>query len=276
MSSPSRVSPTLCLVGAGNMGGAMLKGWLSSGHDASAITVVDPKPADTMVRYLAQCGVHHVANAADAPRPDLIIVAIKPQLMELVLPQLVSLVDGENALLSVAAGTTIANLSSSFAKVNPRIIRAMPNTPAMVQRGITVCVANDRVSDAQKTVVSDVLSAIGQVEWIEDEALMDAVTGVSGSGPAYVFHLAEALAQAGEAAGLPPKLAATLARATVCGAGELMVQSDVAPAQLRKNVTSPNGTTQAALEILMAEDGFPGLLRAAVKAATTRSKQLAG
>ena len=145
-----------------------------------------------------------------------------------------------------------------FADKNPRIIRAMPNTPAMVQRGITVCVANERVDDAQRNAVTQVLSAIGQVEWVDDEALMDAVTGVSGSGPAYVFHLAEALAQAGAAAGLPPGLAAKLADATVSGAGELMRQSHLSPAVLRENVTSPNGTTAAALEVLMGEGGFPG------------------
>lgn len=275
MSSPSHVSPTLCLVGAGNMGGAMLAGWIASGHTAQNITVVDPKPADQMVSLMAKSGVRHVEQASEAERPELIIVAVKPQLMDAVLPGLSDLVDGENALLSVAAGTTIAQLSAPFSHVRPRIIRAMPNTPAMVQRGITVCVANDRVSDAQRNMVSDVLSAVGAVEWVEDEKLMDAVTGVSGSGPAYVFHLAEALAAGGVAAGLPDGLAARLAEATVSGAGELMRQSDLPPAQLRKNVTSPNGTTQAALEVLMADDGFPGLLREAVKAATQRSIELA-
>lgn len=254
----------------------MLKGWLAAGHVPSAITVVDPALSDEAARRMSDLGVLHVKQASDASPPNLIVVAVKPQLMEVVLPQLMPLVGPQNALLSVAAGTTIANLSAPFAAVNPRIIRAMPNTPAMVQRGITVCVANERVSDRQRSMVTDVLTAIGLVEWIEDESLMDAVTGVSGSGPAYLFHLAEALTEAGEAAGLPAALAASLAEATVSGAGELMRQSDLSPAQLRRNVTSPNGTTQAALEILMGADGFPQLLRRAVDAAARRSRELAG
>ncbi|NKB53624.1 MAG: pyrroline-5-carboxylate reductase [Rhizobiaceae bacterium] len=276
MSSQLHVSPTICLIGAGNMGGAMLGGWLAAGHDPATITVIDPKPPIYMLDLMAEHGVNHVIDAKDAKRPDLIVVAVKPQIMEVVLPGLVGLVDGENALVSVAAGTTIAQISAPFADVSPRIIRAMPNTPAMVQRGITVCVPNTRVSDAQRSNVTKVLSAIGAVEWVEDELLMDAVTGVSGSGPAYVFHLAEALAEAGEAAGLPVQLAATLAEATISGAGELMRQSELSPSQLRRNVTSPNGTTQAALEILMATDGFPDLLREAVAAAAKRSRELAG
>ncbi len=276
MSSQLHVSPTICLIGAGNMGGAMLSGWLAAGHDPATITVIDPKPPLYMLDLMAEQGVNHVTDAKDAKRPDFIVVAVKPQIMEVVLPGLAGLVDGENALVSVAAGTTIAKLSAPFADVSPRVIRAMPNTPAMVQRGITVCVPNTRVSDAQRSIVTKVLSAIGQVEWVEDELLMDAVTGVSGSGPAYVFHLAEALAEAGEAAGLPVQLAATLAEATVSGAGELMRQSELSPSQLRRNVTSPNGTTQAALEVLMAADGFPDLLREAVSAATKRSRELAG
>ena len=276
MSSLLHVSPTICLIGAGNMGGAMLGGWLAAGHDPETITVVDPNPPTYMLELIGEHGVKHVTDANDASPPDLIVVAVKPQIMDKVLPGLTGLVTDENALVSVAAGTTIAKLSAPFAKVSPRIIRAMPNTPAMVQRGITVCVANTRVSEQQRSMVSKVLSAIGQVEWVEDELLIDAVTGVSGSGPAYVFHLAEALAEAGEAAGLPVQLAATLAEATVSGAGELMRQSELSPSQLRRNVTSPNGTTQAALEVLMADGGFPDLLREAVLAATKRSRELAG
>lgn len=276
MSSPSPVSPTLCLVGAGNMGGAMLGGWLASGHAAQSITVIDPNPPETMARLIADSGVTHAVTADQAQRCDLYIVAVKPQIMAAVLPGLIDHIDSENALLSVAAGTTIAALGEPFSAVKPRIIRAMPNTPALVQRGITVCVANERVSAQQCQMVSTVLSAIGDVEWVDDEALIDAVTGVSGSGPAYVFHLAEALAEAGVAAGLPADLAAKLAQATVSGAGELMRQSDLSPDQLRRNVTSPNGTTQAALDVLMADDGFPALLKKAVAAATNRSRELAG
>ena len=275
MSSQLHVSPTICLIGVGNMGGAMLGGWLAGGHDPNAITVVDPNPPTYMLDTIEEYGVRHVVDASEACPPDLVIVAVKPQIMNQVLPGLRHLVTGENALASVAAGTPIAKLAAPFADVSPRVIRAMPNTPAMVQRGITVCVANTLVSDEQRSMLTKLLAAIGQVEWVEDELLMDAVTGVSGSGPAYVFHLAEALAEAGEAAGLPVQLAATLAEATISGAGELMRQSELSPSQLRRNVTSPNGTTQAALDVLMADGGFPDLLREAVLAATRRSRELA-
>ena len=265
----------LCLVGAGNMGGAMLGGWLSAGHDPAAIEVIDPNPPEAMAKLITDYGVAMLSSAEVANRPDLIVVAVKPQIVGAVLPGLASVVDGENALLSVAAGTTIQALTAPFADKHPRVIRAMPNTPAIVQRGITVCVGNDRVDDGQRDAVTQVLSAIGEVEWVDDEALMDAVTGVSGSGPAYVFHLAEALAQAGATAGLPPSLAAKLANATVSGAGELMRQSHLSPAVLRENVTSPNGTTAAALEVLMGDGGFPQLLEQAVAAAAHRSRELA-
>ena len=265
----------LCLVGAGNMGGAMLGGWLAAGQDPVAIEVIDPNPPEAMGKLITDYGVALLSSAEVATRPDMIVVAVKPQIIGAVLPGLAPLVDSENALLSVVAGTTIEALSEPFADKSPRVIRAMPNTPAMVQRGITVCVANDWVDDEQRDAVTQVLSAIGEVEWVNDEALMDAVTGVSGSGPAYVFHLAEALAQAGAAAGLPPSLAAKLANATVSGAGELMRQSHLSPAVLRENVTSPNGTTAAALDVLMGEDGFLQLLEKAVAAAAQRSLELA-
>ncbi len=273
--SASDKSATLCLVGAGNMGGAMLSGWLAAGRDPASISVIDPGPPPNMAALIKTHGVslHTSADAIDPP--DLIIVAVKPQIMGVVLPTLKPLVTGDNALLSVAAGTTIEKLAAPFAEIAPRIIRAMPNTPAMVQRGITVCAPNAEVSDEQKEIVTDVLLAIGQVEWVEDESLMDAVTGVSGSGPAYVFYLAEALAQAGEKAGLPPELSKKLARATVSGAGELLHQSDLPASTLRENVTSPNGTTAAALDVLMAKDGLEPVMERAVAAATKRSQELA-
>lgn len=265
----------LCLVGAGNMGGAMLAGWLDGGYDPALISVVDPSPPPGMADLISKFGVARFPSSDGVGRPDLIVVAVKPQIMAQVLPGISNLVDGENAVLSVAAGTTIANLAAPFSDVMPRIIRAMPNTPAQVGRGITVCVGNDLVSDAQKQFVTQLLAAIGKVEWVDGEALMDAVTGVSGSGPAYVFHMAEALARAGVKAGLPADLAASLAQATVSGAGELMRQSDLSPTTLRENVTSPNGTTAAALEVLMGEGGFPDLLEKAVAAAAQRSRDLA-
>ncbi|MFD0916379.1 pyrroline-5-carboxylate reductase [Pseudahrensia aquimaris] len=264
----------LCLVGVGNMGGAMLAGWLEAGRDPKSITVIDPQPPQPMADMMQKFGVDLRVSAEGVSAPDVLLVAVKPQIMGAVLEGLTSLVNAENVLVSVAAGTTIAQLAAPFSRVSPRIIRAMPNTPAQVQQGITVCVANGGVSNAQCDAVSDLLAAIGQVAWINDEKLMDAVTGVSGSGPAYVFHLAEALAQAGVSAGLPVELSAQLAQATVSGAGALMAQSDLSPTQLRENVTSPNGTTQAALEVLMAADGFPKLMERAVAAAAQRSEEL--
>ncbi|PCH46771.1 MAG: pyrroline-5-carboxylate reductase [Hyphomicrobiales bacterium] len=264
----------ICLVGAGNMGGAMLVGWLDAGYDPDSICVLDPAPSDEMVRLLSDKGVSHHFSAKNLASPELILLAVKPQIIADVLVGIRSLVNDNNVLVSVAAGTTIANLAAPFSG-SPRIIRTMPNTPAQVGRGITVCVANDAVDDDQKTMASDLLRAIGQVEWVDDEVLIDAVTGVSGSGPAYVFYMAEAMAAAGEKAGLPAELAARLAKATVSGAGELMHQSSDTPAQLRKNVTSPNGTTAAALDVLMADDGLGQLMQKAVAAATKRSRELA-
>ena len=268
----------ICLVGAGNMGGAMLGGWLEAGYDPDLVTVVDPSPPPAFVKLILDHKITHVESAKDAVRPDLILAAVKPQIISTVLEGLTHLLDDENALLSVAAGTTIENLAAPFkaAGTSPRIIRAMPNTPAQVGRGITVCVGNDGVSNTQIELVTSLLRSIGLVEWVEDEDLIDAVTGVSGSGPAYVFHMAEALAKAGEKAGLPPELAASLAQATVSGAGELMRQSDLSPSTLRENVTSPNGTTAAALEVLMGAGGLSELMEKAVAAATNRSRELAG
>ncbi len=278
-SSHVLASPMVCLVGAGNMGGAMLGGWLAAGNERDSITVIDPDPPEPIARMIADHGLRHFTSVEQAGEQDIVIVAVKPQMMDAVLPQLVPLMGRENALLSVAAGTTIAQLSAPFGSFQGdpvRVIRAMPNTPAQIGRGITVCVSSASVSDAQKVMVSDLLSSIGQVEWIDDEALMDAVTGVSGSGPAYVFYMAEALASAGVKAGLPVPLATFLAQATVSGAGELLRQSDLSAAQLRKNVTSPNGTTAAALEVLMDEAGLAALMEQAVAAATERSRELAG
>ena len=259
----------LVMLGCGKMGSAMLAGWLRSGLPPTSVYVIDPYPSD----WVKAQGVHINVDLPD--NPAIAVIAVKPQMMAEALPDVGVLGNGSTLVISVAAGTPIATFESVLGDQTP-IVRAMPNTPAMVQRGITVCTSNKRVSQVQRNMVGEVLAAIGEVEWIDDESLMDAVTGVSGSGPAYVFHLTETLAQAGVSQGLPPRLAEKLARATVSGAGELMRQSEATPAELRVNVTSPNGTTQAALEILMAEDGFPLLLRKAVEAATRRSRELAG
>lgn len=261
----------LVLMGCGKMGSAMLAGWIGEGLPAAAVWVVDPRPSDWLVAQEAE-GLHLNAGLPEAPA--IVIVAVKPQMMGEALPQLSTLGGGGTVVLSVAAGTPIARYEDMLGAQTP-IIRAMPNTPAAVGRGITAIIGNAAASGADLTLAETLLSAVGQVVRLEDEAQMDAVTAVSGSGPAYVFHLIEALAAAGAAEGLAPDLALHLARATVAGAGHLAELSDESPAQLRVNVTSPNGTTAAALAVLMDDDrGFPPLLREAVRAAAVRSREL--
>ena len=260
----------LVLLGCGKMGSAMLAGWLDHGLPAASVWVVDPHPSD----WLKAQGVS--INTPLPESPAVVLVAVKPQMMGEALPAIQALGGGGSLFISVAAGTSLATFETVLGSDTP-IIRAMPNTPAAVRQGITALVGNAKTSDADIALAEDLLSAIGQTVRLEDEAQMDAVTGVSGSGPAYVFHLIETLAQAGEAQGLPHDLAMKLAKSTVAGAGALAMAADEDPTQLRVNVTSPNGTTQAALEVLMhAEQGFPDLLHRAVQAATNRSKELSG
>jgi pyrroline-5-carboxylate reductase len=218
-----------------------------------------------------------IADAAALPvgfAPEVIVLAVKPQSMDEATAPLVRLARPGSVVLSIAAGKTIAGFEARFG-ASAAIVRAMPNTPAAVGRGITVACANRNVAAPLRARCNDLLAAVGAVAWVEDEALLDPVTAVSGSGPAYVFLLIECLAEAGVAAGLAPELAAQLARATVCGAGELAYRSADPAATLRKNVTSPGGTTQAALEVLMAPDGLQALMTKAVAAANRRSRELA-
>ncbi|MBN8995531.1 MAG: pyrroline-5-carboxylate reductase [Rhizobiales bacterium] len=267
-------SSPLVLVGAGKMGGALLSGWLDRGLDPKAVVVVDPSPpADTAV-ILARAGIVAHAAPPSGVTAGVIVVAVKPQIIAGVLPALRAMIGPGTVSLSIAAGATLANLEAGLGAV--AIVRSIPNTPAMVGRGITGAIANARVDDAGKATIEALLRAAGDVAWVDEEGLIDAVTAVSGSGPAYVFLLAEVLAEAAEATGLPPDLAARLARATVTGAGELLHQSDLPPAQLRKNVTSPNGTTAAALAVLMGEGGMAPLMVRAVAAARKRSEELSG
>ena len=259
----------LVLLGCGKMGSAMLEGWLKQGLPAASVYVIDPHPSD----WVKSTGVH--VNADLPAVPAIVLVAVKPQMMGAALPTLAAMGNGETLFVSVAAGTPISQFEQVLGAGTP-IIRAMPNTPAAVGRGITAIIGNDHASAGQMDLAQLLLSAVGQVVRLDDESQMDAVTGVSGSGPAYVFHLIETLAAAGQAQGLSPELAMQLAKATVAGAGALAEQADDSPSQLRVNVTSPNGTTQAALEVLMDEtNGFPALLTRAVAAATNRSKELA-
>ena len=258
----------LVLLGCGKMGSALLQGWLAGGVPPAAVTVLDPQPSD----WLAAQPVR--LNAELPADPAIVLVAVKPQMMADALPRLAPLGNGSTLFLSIAAGTPLAFYERVLGAQTP-IVRAMPNTPAAVGRGITAIIGNASVTPAQLNLADQLLASVGQVVRLEEEAQMDAVTAVSGSGPAYVFHLVEALAQAGAAQRLPEALATQLARATVEGAGELLHQAHESAAQLRINVTSPKGTTAAALDILMHPgDGLPALMDRAVAAAAGRSREL--
>jgi pyrroline-5-carboxylate reductase len=264
----------LLLAGAGKMGGALIEGWLARGINPAQILVQEPAPTPAVAALLAKHGIKRIADESADIAPAVIVAAVKPQVMDAVFPPLAKRATPRTVVLSIAAGRTIASFERHLA-AGAAVVRAMPNTPAAVGRGITVCVANSAVTAQQRDLCETLLSAVGEVAWVEDEALMDAVTAVSGSGPAYVFLLAEALEKAGIAAGLPAALARRLAVATVAGSGELLAKSGADPAMLRENVTSPNGTTAAALSVLMGPGGFEELLAKAVAAATGRSRELA-
>jgi len=269
----------LVLIGAGKMGGAMLEGWLARDYPPGNIYIQDPGASDKLKALAEEKGMVLNRPLDDIPDADVVLLAVKPQIMDAVLQGLGPLVRPDTVFLSVAAGKTIKGMTAGLTSAAgggdaPAIVRSIPNTPAAVGRGITVACANPGVSEARKELCTALLSAIGAVAWVDDESLIDAVTAVSGSGPAYVFYLTECLARAGVAAGLSKTLSDQLARATVAGAGELMRQSDLEPGTLRENVTSPGGTTAAALEILMADDGLDPLMRRAVAAAAKRSREL--
>ncbi|MFP7671937.1 pyrroline-5-carboxylate reductase [Marivita sp. S0852] len=259
----------LVLLGCGKMGSAMLEGWLAGGLPASSVWVSDPHPSD----WVRAQGVH--INVALPDDPAIVLVAVKPQILRDALPTLAPLGNATTVFLSVAAGITIETFETMLGDQTP-VIRSIPNTPAAVKQGITALIGNEQVTEDQLSMAETLLSAIGQTVRLETEDQMDAVTGLSGSGPAYVFHMIECLAKAGEAQGLAPDLAMTLAKATVAGSGALAMLADDTPSQLRVNVTSPNGTTQAGLDVLMDEDtGLPPLMIRTVDAATQRSKALA-
>ena len=267
----------LLLVGAGKMGQAMLDGWLARGLGPKKTAIIEPQPAKT-IKALGKSGVTinpKTGPKAKAAAAGAIVIAVKPQIAPDAVPPLGLHVGKSTLVVSIMAGRSLAFLEDNL-PAGTAIVRAMPNTPAAIGRGITVAVANKNVSRSQRKLASDLLAAIGTVEWVDDERLMDAVTAVSGSGPAYVFLLAEAMAQAGVAAGLPAALAAKLARETVAGSGELLHRSSLDAATLRQNVTSPGGTTAAALDVLMGPGGFDTLLTKAIAAATRRGRELAG
>jgi pyrroline-5-carboxylate reductase len=263
----------IVLCGAGKMGGALLEGWLQAGLAPDKIAVIEPHPAPP-IAALAARGVRF--NPAPAALKDAaaIVIAVKPQIAAEAVPALAPMIGLTTVIVSIMAGRTLQFLAGALPNAGA-LVRAMPNTPAAIGRGITVAVPL-HVNEAQRDLAHRLLIASGTVEWVADEALMDAVTAVSGSGPAYVFLLAEALAQAGVGCGLPQPLAEKLARETVAGAGELLHRSALDAATLRENVTSPGGTTAAALDVLMRADGLSPLLQKAVAAATARSRKLAG
>jgi pyrroline-5-carboxylate reductase len=263
------ITRTIALAGAGKMGGAMLAGWLAGGLDAKRVVVIEPMPS-AQITALAAKGVR--LNPNDIGQVETLVIAVKPQSFREAGAALKAHVAPSTLVVSIMAGTTMKSLQEVCGGA---VVRAMPNTPAAIGRGITVAVAASNVSAAQRATADALLRATGSVEWVEDEGLMDAVTAVSGSGPAYIFLLAEELARAGVAAGLPDELATRLARETVAGSGELLHRSDLPSATLRQNVTSPGGTTAAALDVLMGKDGMRELMTRAIAAAAAKSKELA-
>ncbi len=267
------IAGNVVLIGAGKMGGALLQGWIGLGVDPARIVAIEPEPAPSIAALSAR-GVRINPDPASICA-DAIVIAVKPQIAAEIMPNIAALMSPSTVVVSIMAGRTIAFLAGALPH-NAAVVRAMPNTPAAIGRGITVAVPNSLVSPGQRQLADALLRATGAVEWIDDEAMMDAVTAVSGSGPAYVFLLAESLARAGEKAGLPADLAVRLARATVAGSGELLHHSSIDAAVLRQNVTSPGGTTAAALDVLMAPDGLDLLMEHAIAAATRRSRELAG
>jgi pyrroline-5-carboxylate reductase len=274
-----RLPGPLVLVGCGKMGGALLRGWLAQGVDPKLVSVVDIKP--TGIDDIAAQGVHVHTQASELPaglKPALLLLAVKPQFMDDALPdyrKYVGPTDVPGAtFLSIAAGKTLAYFKDRLG-AEAEIVRSMPNTPAAVSRGITVIYRDPKVRRDRLDLCGALLKAVGKVEWVDAEDLLNAVTAVSGGGPAYVFLLIETLAEAARAAGLPADLAMRLARETVAGSGELARLSDESAAQLRQNVTSPKGTTLEALNVLMAPDGLQPLMTRAIAAATRRSRELA-
>jgi pyrroline-5-carboxylate reductase len=264
---------SLVLVGAGKMGSALLDGWLRFGLNPANVAVIEPHPSSP-IAALADRGVRLNPDIRGLPRAAAVIIAVKPQVAAEVVPAASPMAAPSTLVVSIMAGRTLDFLAGAL-NVPCALVRAMPNMPASIGRGITVAVARG-ATEKQRGLAHGLLAATGVVEWVEDEALMDAVTAVSGSGPAYVFLLAEALAEAAIAAGLPPALAEKLARETVAGSGELLHRSELTPATLRENVTSPGGTTAAALTVLMGRNGLVPLMKQAVAAATKRSRELAG
>lgn len=269
-----RLPSSLVLVGAGKMGGAMLEGWLAMGLSPSAVTVIDPVPSAELAARAVEAGFALNPSSPPSAAPEVLVLGIKPQMLDAAAPGIAPFIGPSTLVLSILAGKTVANIRDRLpAKA---VVRVMPNLPASVGRGMSGAFADAGTSPEGREVAAALLSAVGRVEWVEEEGLIDAVTAVSGSGPAYVFLMVECLAAAGRAEGLPADVALRLARATVEGAGELLFRSELGADVLRRNVTSPGGTTAAALDVLMAADGMEPLMHKAVAAARRRAEELSG
>jgi pyrroline-5-carboxylate reductase len=265
---------SLMLVGAGKMGGAMAVGWLESGLEASALTIFEPSPSAELASLAASRCV--ALNPTKSASPDVLVFAVKPQSLDATAPVVATLADAPTLVVSILAGKTIANLKARLPRARA-IVRAMPNTPAAVGRGVTAAFATPEVNAKQRRWTERLFGAIGDFHWLADESAIDAVTAISGGGPAYVFALTEALAAAAEKLGLSPELSMSLARGTVEGSGELMRRErGTSPATLRRNVTSPGGTTAAALAVLQGEGGLDDLMARAAAAARARAAEMAG
>jgi pyrroline-5-carboxylate reductase len=276
VSTGADLPASIVLVGAGKMGGAMLQGWLALGLPPAAVTLVDPLLSPDMAALAAERGIAVNPAPGTIAAPAVLVLAVKPQSYEAAAAGIAPFVGAGTLVVSIMAGKTIADIAARL-PASAGIVRAMPNTPAAVGRGITGVTASAGLTAARRAIAGGLLAAIGRVEWVETEDQIDAVTAVSGSGPAYVFYLVECMAAAGVAAGLPADVAERLARATVEGSGELMFRDAATPpGTLRKNVTSPGGTTAAALDVLMADDGMAPLLARAIAAAKRRAGELSG
>jgi len=273
VSASSLSDASVALIGAGNMGLAMLEGWAAQGLSAERVAIIEPNPSE---RLRALCAAHGFALSPEGGARDAVVLAVKPQMLEAGAEAAAPFVGLDSVVVSILAGKRISDLAARLPAARA-IVRAMPNTPAAIGRGMTGAYASAGTSEAQRALAHALLAASGQVEWVGSEALIDGVTAVSGSGPAYVFYLVECLAAAGVEAGLPADLAGRLARATVEGAGELLHrQAEISAETLRQRVTSPGGTTAAALSVLMAEDGLAPLMARAVAAAKSRATELSG
>jgi pyrroline-5-carboxylate reductase len=265
----------LVLVGAGKMGGAMAQGWLHAGLAASSLTILEPKPSPEIASLAARRGIALNPRIA-LPPPDMLALAVKPQSLDQVAPGIAAIASARTLVLSILAGKTVADLTARLPQARA-VVRAMPNLPAAIGRGVTAAFANANVTDEQRGWCERLLGAIGAFYWLDDESGIDAVTAISGSGPAYVFALTEALAAAAERLGLKPELAMGLARGTVEGAAELMRRDNSTTAEtLRRNVTSPGGTTAAAVAVLLGPEGLNELMARATAAARARAAEMAG